>query len=298
MGLFSDILAKYKTFVAQRKMKNEELRAQRAARKAAAERYFQGLEKYRKSLLDAVSDSAVSEEETRELEAITRDYNLQPQDINKAKQEAYATFFNRITSDNAISTEELDSLNALINYLNIPSSALGFDQEKFNDLRMAGYVSEKMLPSISSEGLNIILKKEEVIHYFCLAALIKRTKTTTKVGYSGITASIKIMKGVRYRIGTVKPIVHVTESLAKEDVGFIWISNQRIGFKGEKKNISFPIDKLASFEIKDGLLQLGKDGRENPFIFYLAKLDLFCGTLSVVLEGDYKIDTKTLKNAG
>lgn len=66
-----------------------------------------------------------------------------------------------------------------------------------------------------------------------------KTKSYKTVNYRGITTSIKICKGVRYRLGSISPTRETNEFWEDEDYGKFFITNQRIGFLGITKILQF-----------------------------------------------------------
>lgn len=69
-----------------------------------------------------------------------------------------------------------------------------------------------------------------------------------------------------------------------EDKGIFWVTNQRIGYIGNTKSFSFPLDKLLSLNTGDGGLNIFKNGRTNPFVIYLDDYELPCAVISKLLN--------------
>lgn len=97
-------------------------------------------------------------------------------------------------------------------------------------------------------------------------------------------ASIKICKGLRYRIGSVHVSRSVEEFWTVEDTGTFWISNMRIGFIGDTKNFVFPLAKLLSLTDGESGLNIFKEGRTNPFIVSMPDYELPCAILSKLIN--------------
>ena len=110
-------------------------------------------------------------------------------------------------------------------------------------------IEHGLLPDRDWSDLNILPKKNELLHWVCAANTLKYKTQTTRINYSGPRASIRICKGVSYRIGSVSPQVIKQEVLTATDNGKFWVSNQRIGFLGERSNFSMPIGKLLSIDL-------------------------------------------------
>ena len=80
-----------------------------------------------------------------------------------------------------------------------------------------------------------------MLHHGQSAVLRKVKRVTTRVKYAGFTTSIKIMKGLRYRTGSLRVGTDTAETLAVEDDGGFYLTNQRVGFIGNRKHFSLPV---------------------------------------------------------
>ena len=127
------------------------------------------------------------------------------------------------------------------------------------------------LPVASSKPLmklDVILKKGEIPHYYCNSVLTEtRVKTGFVSGSQGV--SIRVMKGVYYRIGGTRGHITKEEQLVETSRGTLIITNERMLLHPEKttKPVSIPINKILSYKCYDDGVALYKDGREKPFIF-------------------------------
>jgi hypothetical protein len=69
-----------------------------------------------------------------------------------------------------------------------------------------------------------------------------------------------------------------------EDLGVLWLTNQRIGFIGRKKNFTLLYGKILSFAINSNGLFLRKEGREAPYIVGMDDYEVPCSIISFVLN--------------
>jgi hypothetical protein len=142
----------------------------------------------------------------------------------------------------------------------------------------------KRLPLFNSDGIPIVFKKGETLAWSTPSTLKKFKKVTTGVSYSGVTASVKIAKGVRYRIGSLDLGRSTKEVVDVEDTGVLWLTNQRIGFIGRKKNFTLVYGKILSFDVNSNGLFLRKEGREAPYIVGMDDYEVPCSIISFVLN--------------
>jgi hypothetical protein len=227
-----------------------------------------GKNEYYQSLINFLQDGILAKIEKTKLEGIKREYNLSDNDLKLAQQKAASLTFQNITSDNRITEDEKKSLSELTNYFGI-TNEVQFDEKTFNKFYSLGLIDKGVLPQMKKEDLDIIFKENEVLHWASPGSLKKYKNTSKKINYYGPAGSVKIIKGIQYRVGSIDYQVSNTEELVVDDVGTFWITNDRIGFKGNRKSISFPHNKLHIFEIRPEGLFIFKEGREKPYIFEL-----------------------------
>jgi polyhydroxyalkanoate synthesis regulator phasin len=244
----------------------------------------EGKNKYNKLLKEFLADGKLDDEEKKELEDLMKEYGLKKEDLINAHKKASSLAFKNIIEDKKITEEEKEALEDLMDYFDVEKEDFKFNQNDFNKFYTLGLIDKGILPTIDQHDLDIIFKKGEILHWGCVAHLLKRKRKTNRVSYGGPTASIKIMKGVRYRVGSVGYSTSSTEYLDTDDIGAFWLTNQRMGFKGGKKSFTFPYNKLHAFEAtKEGLV-IFKEGRENPFLIKIDDYDIPCMIISKILN--------------
>lgn len=205
----------------------------------------EGVKKYETALKSYLSDNKLDENEKAELEKILNEYGLTKEELLEAKKQAFSLSFEDITSDKKITDEEQQALQELINYFEVSNEDVEFDQKNFNKYFALGQIEKGILPDIKKHDLNVIFKEGEILHWGIAAALKKYKRVTERINYSGPTMSVKIMKGVRYRVGSIKVSSESKEYLITEDVGAFWMTNLRIGFSGQRKNFVIPYNKTC-----------------------------------------------------
>jgi hypothetical protein len=107
---------------------------------------------------------------------------------------------------------------------------------------------------------------------------------TTRVNYGGLTASVKIMKGVRYRVGSMQVQAVTREVMDTEDSGILYITNQRVGYLGFRKQFSFPYAIIGSLELRPDGLHIFKDGKEAPYILGLDDYEVVLAMISFLIN--------------
>lgn len=102
--------------------------------------------------------------------------------------------------------------------------------------------------TLDDERSPITLKRGEA-YLFSVPATLGTYKSNGKVGYSGVTVSIPIMKGVRYRVGSGR--MGVQKSWVFDNPGVLHVTTTRVVFDGSTKNSSAPMSKIIEMQIDE-----------------------------------------------
>lgn len=245
-----------------------------------------GAREYQETLARFLGDGVLSEEEKQELKTLQKRFKLTDDDLVAVRRAGSSNAFQHVASDQRITEDEKKSIEAIVNYFGLDFKDIKFDQNAFNKYYTLALIDSGTLPAIpeGKHDLNIVFKEGEVLHFGQSAVLRKLKRTTSRVNYGGFSGSIKIMKGVRYRTGSLGVSTETTETLAAEDNGGFYLTNQRVGFIGNRKHFSLPYSKIGSFELKPDGLYIFKDGKEVPYILTMDDYEVSLAIVSHFLN--------------
>jgi hypothetical protein len=248
----------------------------------------EGITAYREKLKTVLTDNRVSDEEDAELKEIVSKFNLTTDEVSRLNKSALSTSFKTIIDDRRITEEERQSLEVLLNHFGVTTKEIDFDQKAFNKYYSLALIEKGVLPEIKegNHDINVIFKKGEVLHFGGGAVLRKLKRVTTRINYGGLTSSIRIMKGLRYSVGSINVSSQSKEVLAVEDQGAFYITNERVGYQGQRKQFSVPFDKVHSFELRPDGMYIFKSGKETPYILTLDDYEVPAAMVSFLLNKD------------
>lgn len=245
----------------------------------------EGLKEYDKTIKKFLADNELSADEKSELKKIQDKFKLSDKDIKDIQKNSASQVFLNISTDKRISAEEKKSLEKLLEYFDLNPEDIKFNQAAFNKYYSLALIDKNILPTVNNpEIIKVILKKEEILHFGSFASLRKLKKVTKRINYGGFTGSIKIMKGVRYRVGSIGVRSQSEEVLALDDTGSFYITSDRIGYIGYRKQFSFPHKKLGSIELRNDGLYIFKDGKELPYILNMPDYEVPLAIISFILN--------------
>ncbi len=233
-----------------------------------------GLDLYSQKIKELLVDGNLSEEDKTILEQIKKEHNLTDKNVEKYNLAGFKIFFDKITDDSRITEAERKELVKIYSDLNLSTDNLAYNQSDFNKYYTLHLIDEGKLPTIDVPNLNVNLQTGEKLHYVNKAFIVKNKSITKSINYSGFSASIRIAKGLRYRVGNVKINPQKVNVMMTDDAGTFYLTTKNLGYIGLNKHFSIPYDKISSLDIRDGFLYLYKKGKEGPFIISMNDFEL------------------------
>ena len=246
----------------------------------------EGLRLYRDKLNSFLEDRKMLGDEQKELDQIVADCDLLSEQIISAQKESVLNAYNKMTSDQRLSKEEVDDFEALCKYFKIDWDTLGINFNQFRKFYNMALIESGELPDVTEaeQDLPVIFKSGEILHYRTSSLLRKLKKYTKTFQYKGVTASVKIVKGFRYRAGSLNINRVKAEVMDVEDNGTFYITSQQVGFYGQRRQFALPFSKISSFELRDdGGLYIFKSGKELPYIVTLDDYEVPVAIISKIL---------------
>jgi hypothetical protein len=86
------------------------------------------------------------------------------------------------------------------------------------------------------------------------------------VGYASQGVSIRIARGVYYRVGGSRPQRVTTEGLTEIDAGTLYLTNKRLLFDGRAKNTSLKLNTVIAFDVYTDGLAIEKGSGRSPHL--------------------------------
>jgi len=155
---------------------------------------------------------------------------------------------------------------------NLPDSVLDREFSRFRENLIEGNFAQEIDSSFILKGGEHLVFELPGIQF-----AEEQVKRTRGVG-QGI--SVRVMKGVSYRIGAFSAAPErVVEPV---DEGALTVTNQRISFRGTTRSIEFPLSKLSAIEALDTGISVSRQGK--------SKIEYFIGLQSLTASWFVKPD--------
>ncbi|MBE3088674.1 MAG: hypothetical protein IMZ41_00160 [Actinobacteria bacterium] len=216
--------------------------------------------------------------------------------INTFEKESLLDFYHEIYNillfNKELKGNEIELLMKIKDSLNLSDEDVDFNR-RIKPYIYINVIKEKNeLPNFKLEtfGFNIILKKNEKIH-FADTAVLKEIKTKS-IGYANSRSGVnfRIIKDVNYKTGAHEGSIVTKDRLIQFSRGVLVITNQRLflnPFPGYRP-VSISIDKILSFQAYQNGIEIYKEDSCDGYFFEIdniGSVEIFGICLSFLLIG-------------
>jgi hypothetical protein len=184
----------------------------------------------------------------------------------------YSKLYHNLINDGELSDNEIALLDRIQERFGLSKEDIGYNENVLPYYYVGHFRRTNQLP-VPNLDLDspIILKRGEVVHY-AAPALLKEMRVVN-LGYQGGSrgVSIRIMKGVSYRVGSHRGHTIKEDRLVQTSAGILLITNQRIFLipRSENKPLTVLLNKLHFYRCSENALEVYKEGREKGYFFIM-----------------------------
>jgi len=240
---------------------------------------------YKSSYKNVIEKGEISDEEKNNLVKLKEDIAI-PDELVETIESELATklvsnYLDKAVSDRRLSDDELNELDRISKNLNVKLSYDYQTKEQLDKYRLFWVIENKEIPSVN---VDIALQKNETCYFTAISDFLEYKTITERVNYGGVTARIKIAKGVYYRAGSIKPQRITSERLVKIDSGKLYLTNKRLIFVGSTKNTSIRINRILSITPFSDGIEIIKDAGKNVFFEFNADSEVFAMILTKLIN--------------
>jgi len=226
-----------------------------------------GRSAYKTAIQAAFGDGQISSEEWNRLEALKTALalpdNIHAEVYGPLAKAAFTNAVNEAAADRRLSPSEVTSLAALAKALHVD---ITFDHHTSRQLdKFARYwrIENGDIPTLD---VPITLQRNEVAYWRGTVAWHEIRRRTTRVGFSGPTISIPIVKGVRWRFASFALHRITKDELTFIDKGTLYVTNKRVIFDGALKNTTIRYSSLIGFQLFSDAVILDKATGKSPHL--------------------------------
>ena len=241
--------------------------------------------RFASAVQSAIADNHLSLSERSHLDQLAKSLRLAEsvatRILNRAQEDRIQEAGKEATRDQRLSPTEIADLHALAASLGAELTIDAETQRTMDRMSLLWRIENDQAPVYS---VPINLQRGETCHAVVDATWMELRTRTERINYGGPVASIRICKGVRYRVGSVRVQRITREELTEIDRGRLYLTNKRVIFDGTKKNTTIRLSGLLSFTpFSDGVVLEKASGKSPHLLIHNADVEIFHVTLGALL---------------
>ncbi|MFZ9201324.1 MAG: hypothetical protein ACO23N_02715 [Opitutales bacterium] len=113
--------------------------------------------------------------------------------------------------------------------------------------------------------VGLILTRGEVCHWTSSAEFLQMKRVTVGISYGGPVASIRLMRGLSWRMASYRGTRETSDEVVKIDEGDVFITNKRIIFNGPLKNLVIRLDRVIDLNCYKNAFQVEQPTGASPY---------------------------------
>jgi hypothetical protein len=242
--------------------------------------------RYGRGLTEVLADGTVTPEDQGRLDRLAASLRLDADTrarLNKLHVEEFAeTQAKVISADKRVSLEELQAIDQLGAALGVAiqlDSATTATLARYHHLWLIENGQPPTFP------VDIALHEGEAAYYSTAARWAEMRIKTVAAQSDGPTASMRITKGVRWRVGTTPPNRVTEEQLTVVDSGVLYVTSRRVVFRGGMKNVTLELGSLVGIHVYRDGIQFEKAEGRSPYALFDTDVELAAVLLTSLLAG-------------
>jgi len=239
---------------------------------------------FKAQLMEAVADGSFSTAEVDSLYALQDQLGLSREEVASLRVQAFAKAFSVAKSDGAITEEEERELQAIKEHLELSDDEIVATTVELSRFRLLREITQGNVPSVVVPGL--VLQKQERAYWVEPASILEEKVVSRQFVGGSRGVSIRIMKGVSYRVGAYRGHVESRTGIVAVSTGDLVITSKRVIFRGDKKGFNTRLDKLLNVEMASDGITL-TDGNSKPRVIVFptaANVDIVGAVLSQAIN--------------
>ncbi|WP_104749201.1 hypothetical protein [Helicobacter cynogastricus] len=176
--------------------------------------------------------------------------------------------------DGLLSVDEEERIRVLIAFFQLSQELL--DKWRYYTRLTQAHILRQVMEGVIPQSLNLtgaplpfVFQKSEKLIWVEQGVAYYETKTTSRYVGGSQGMSVRIMKGVYYRVGAFKGHRIQEDQLQYIDTGILAITTKNLYFGGKAKSVRLPLAKFISIAPYEDGVSVHKEGASaKPQVFY------------------------------
>jgi len=218
----------------------------------------------RELVLEAVSDGILTQEDIHRIESKRQKLGLSIDDMRTFRTMVYMTAVKAVQKDKRLTPAEAESLSRIAEHFGVEPTTVERTQRHLAKYRLLYEIEQGNLPYVTVPGL--VLQKGEECFWSEPGELLEERVVRRRYGGGSSGFSVRLAKGVYWRVGGHRGSIQRETELQAVSVGELILTNKRLIFRGDRKNVNAKWDKLLAVNVFLDGLQVSLVNRQKPIL--------------------------------
>lgn len=223
--------------------------------------------RYAVALRDALADARLRDDERASLARLAKQLRLpegvQVELYQRSSRALIDGLLKSSVADRRLSPEELHQLAAVAQHLGVTPDFDKATEAMLDRYALFWRIENGDLPSVTVE--NVPVEGDETCHSVTPAERHERSGDAVGPEAEGIV-SVRIARGVYYRVGSVSEARINRAALRRVDGGRLLITSQRVLFEGTQASVAWSLRDISSYQVyADGIILEPRSGPLSSF---------------------------------
>ena len=230
--------------------------------------------RFQRAVAEVIADEKVTADEREALAKIGAGLRvssqMQQEIFRESASELLKKVLDRALADHRLAPEEQETLERVAAQLGITLEQDAVTQQALARFALLWRIENGELPAFPTK---LLLQEGEVCHFMTPATLHELAKMT----------GARVARGVYYR-ATSSPAPHVAEAdLRQVESGTLYVTDRRILFHGERKDVDIKLANVLSFQVFTGGIALEKSRGKSRYVQFDGDVELLAAILGRLL---------------
>ena len=243
--------------------------------------------RYAEAFSEAVADEKLTPEELARLEKLAVALRLPERARRKVQeapiQEVVERVLARVVADRRLSPGEEQALRDLQQNLGMPELRFGpATQAALDKYALLWRIENGEMPFIAGPG-PVTLQDGELCHLACRSFWHEQRNYTARAERPGASVSVRVPRGLAYRVDGAAPKRVARDGLAPVDWGTLYVTSRRLVFIGQKTKETLRYDALLGVEVYADAIVLERSSGRRPHLFLEGDVEVIAAVVTGVM---------------
>jgi hypothetical protein len=244
--------------------------------------------RYAEAFSEAVADEKLTPEELTRLDKLAVALRLPERARRKVQeapiQEVVERVLARVVADRRLSPGEEQALRDLQKNLGLPELRFGpATQMALDKYALLWRIENGELPFMAGPSA-VPLQDGEICHLGCRSFWHELRNYTVRADRPSTPPSVKVPRGLPYRVDGAAPKRIARDGLAPVDWGSLYVTSLRLVFIGQKTRETIRFGDLHGIEVFADAIVLEKTSGRRPHLFLEGDVEVIAAVLSEVMS--------------